>query len=79
MCGGGGGYGGFAGEAFVLLFFLCFCRHAFSLYTLSFFFFFTVSNVARFLFEHLFTYCAIDSDLKKRGPFHLAPFITQPI
>lgn len=44
-------------EVFVLLF-LCFWR-AFRPYTLL-----TVSNVA-FLFEHLFTYCMIDSDLKR--------------
>ena len=44
-------------EVFVLLF-LCFWR-AFSQYTLL-----TVSNVP-FLFEHLFTYCMIDSDLKR--------------
>lgn len=44
-------------EVFVLLF-LCFWR-AFSPCTLL-----TVSNVA-FLFEHLFTYCMIDSDLKR--------------
>lgn len=44
-------------EVFVLLF-LCFWR-AFRLYTLL-----TVSNVP-FLFKHLFTYCMIDSDLKR--------------
>lgn len=43
-------------KVFVLLF-LCFW-HIFSLYTLL-----TVSNEP-FLFEHLFTYCVIDSDLK---------------
>lgn len=42
-------------EVFVLLFFF----HIFSLHTLL-----TISNV-QFLFEHLFTYCAIDSDLKR--------------
>lgn len=44
-------------EVFVLLF-LCFWL-VFILYAL-----FTVSNVS-FLFEHLFTYCMIDSDLQK--------------
>lgn len=55
--GGPGGTPSMFAEVFVLLF-LCFWR-AFSLYSLL-----TVSNVP-FLFEHLFTYCVIDSDLKR--------------
>lgn len=54
---GAGGTPSMFAEVFVLLF-LCFWR-AFSLYSLL-----TVSNVP-FLFEHLFTYCVIDSDLKR--------------
>lgn len=54
---GGGRTPSVFAEVFVLLF-LCFWR-AFSQYTLL-----TVSNVP-FLFEHLFTYCMIDSDLKR--------------
>lgn len=56
-------------EVFVLLF-LCFW-HIFSLYTLL-----TVSNVP-FLFEHLFTYCVIDSDLKRASFILLHSLLSQ--
>lgn len=69
LWGGVGGMPCVFAEVFVLLF-LCFW-HIFSLYSLL-----TVSNVP-FLFEHLFTYCVIDSDLKRASFILLHSLLSQ--